>query len=286
MYRSWRSVAAVLTAALFGGGAISIGSIGSIGSVGSIGSIGALGCAVSSPVDLAPMIDPSLPGVDAGNNAVPGRPGAGGTDAGGDASGSNEGNGGSDSGAKSAFADDDAGTGLPKPAAGEVLITEITYSTFTPEPASEWIEVYSKATSPRSLGGLTLKDGGGRTHTIAAGLTIAPGAYVILARDKTAAIAAKVPAAAIVYEYGTGLPDNAGIVLANGSTGGLSLLDGTTTLVSVPYGPWFSQSGGSSLELKALDALQESASTGWCLALNTWTTGSEKGTPGAANDCP
>jgi hypothetical protein len=269
MYRSSRTVAAVLTA-----GAISIG------------------CAMSSPADVPPTIDPSLPAVDAGNNPVPGRPGADGSDASADASGPNgNGNGNAatedgGSGAKPAFAGDDAGSGLPKPAAGEVLITEITYSTFTPEPASEWIEIYSKASSARSLSGLTLKDGGGRTHVIAAGLAIAPGAYVILARDKTAAISAKVPAAAIVYEYGTGLPDNAGIVLANGSTGGISLLDGTTTLVSVPYGPWFSQSGGSSLELKGLDASQESTSAGWCIALKTWTTGSEKGTPGAANDCP
>ncbi len=264
MYPSSRSVAAVL-AALLGGAVMSIG------------------CAMSSPADVPPTIDPSLPGVDAGNSAVPGRPGVEGSDAGASSASSD-----ADGGAKSAFAGADAGaaSGPPKPAAGEVLITEITYSTFTPEPASEWIEIYSKASSARSLSGLTLKDGGGRTHVIAAGLTIAPGAYVILARDKTAAISAKVPAAAIVYEYGTGLPDNAGIVLANGSTGGISLLDGTTTLVSVPYGPWFSQSGGSSLELKALDASQESTSAGWCLALKTWATGSEKGTPGAANDCP
>jgi len=56
------------------------------------------------------------------------------------------------------------------------------------------------------------------TAVIAAGLTIAPGAYVILSRNKTAAISAKVPSGAIVYEYGTGLPDNAGIILANGAT--------------------------------------------------------------------
>lgn len=248
---------------------------------------------MSSPADLTPDLDPSLPGVDAGSNPVPtqGQLGAGGTDSGTDTTGSS---GGTDSGAKSAFAGDAAGgvdaapaaPAVPKPAAGEVLITEVMYSTFTPEPASEWIEIYSKAASVRSLSGLTLKDGGGRTHVIAAGLTIAPGAYVILSRDKTAAVSAKVPASAIVYEYGTGLPDNAGIVLANGATGGIALLDGATTLVSVPYGPWFSQSGGSSIQLKALGSAQESASAGWCLSLNTWTSGSAKGTPGAASDCP
>lgn len=274
MYRSSRSVAAVLTAAVFSSCFVSGAAFA------------VAGCAMSSPADLTPTVDPSIPGLDAGGNPTP-APGQSGGD--GDA-----GAGASDGGASPtpAFAGDAGGAdaasvpGLPKPGAGELLVTEIMYSTFTPEPASEWIEVYSKATSARSLSGLTLKDGGGRTHVIAAGLTIAPASYVILARSKTAAVAAKVPASAVVYEYGTGLPDNAGIVLANGATGGLSLLDGTTTLASVPYGPWFSQSGGSSIQLKALDAAQESTSAGWCLSLNTWTTGSEKGTPSSASDCP
>ena len=270
MYRSSRSAhAAVLTAALFVGGVASTAA-----------------CAMSSPADLTPNLNPDLPGVDAGSNAVPTPGSHPGTD---DAGSGTTDAGGGDSGAKVAFGGDDAApppSSVPKPAAGEILITEIMYSTFTPEPASEWIEVYSKAASPRSLSGLTLKDGGGRTHVIGAGVTITPGAYVILSRNKTAAVSAKVPAGAIVYEYGTGLPDNAGIVLANGATGGLSLLDGAATLVAVPYGPWFSQSGGSSIQLKALNTASESTSTGWCLSLNAWTTGSEKGTPSGAADCP
>lgn len=286
MYPSSRSVAAVLTAALFVGGAASTLVVGAGLSAG---------CAMSSPADLTPNFDPSIPGLDAASNPLPttGEPGADGTDSGTDAGTDPSGStGGGDAGSnvKPAFGSDagaaDAAPTIPKPASGEILVTEVMYSTFTPEPASEWIEIYSKATSVRSLSGLTLKDGGGRTHVIAAGLTIAPAAYVILSRNKAAAISAKVPAGAIVYEYGTGLPDNAGIVLANGNTGGISLLDGATTLVSVPYGPWFSQSGGSSIQLKALDAAQESASAGWCLSLSTWTTGSEKGTPGSAADCP
>ena len=175
---------------------------------------------------------------------------------------------------------------MPKPSPGEVLITEVMYATFAPEPASEWIELHSIATSVRTLSGLTLKDGGGRTHVIGAGLTIAPGAYVVLARNKAAAIAAKVPASAIVYEYGTGLPDNAGILLTNGATGAVSLLNGAATIASAPYGGWFSQSGGSSVQLQVLDPAQATAKASWCLSLNAWTTGSEKGTPGAADDCP
>jgi hypothetical protein len=256
MYRSSRSVAAVVTVALFVSGVASIAA-----------------CAMSSPADLTPTLNPDLPGLDAGSNAVPTpgtHPGTN-DDAGNDSTGTSD----DDGGAKSAFAGDAAG-----------VDAEIMYSTFTPEPASEWLELYSTAASPRSLSGLTLKDGGGRTHVIGAGVIIAPGAYVILSRNKAAAVSAKVPAGAIVYEYGTGLPDNAGIVLANAATGGISLLDGATSLVSVPYGPWFSQSGGSSIQLKALGAASESTSAGWCLSLNAWTTGSEKGTPSSAADCP
>ena len=137
-----------------------------------------------------------------------------------------------------------------------------------------------------SLAGLAIKDGSGRTHPIGAGLTIAPGAYVVLARDKAAAIAAKVPAAAIVYEYGTGLPDNAGILLTNGATGGVSLVDGATNIAVAPYGGWYSQSGGSSVQLKVLDPALTATKASWCLSLTAWTTGSEKGTPGAAGNCP
>ncbi len=247
-----------------------------------------IGCAMSPPADTSPDLDPSLPGVDVGSDPkpAPGTPTAeGGTTSGGGTSTT------TDAGSKSSIAPDaapplDAAPAMPKPTAGELLLTEVMYATFTPEPASEWFELHSVASSERSLGGLTIKDGSGRTHTIGAGLTIAPGAYLVLARDKAAAIAAKVPQSAIAYEYGTGLPDNAGILLTNGATGAVSIMNGAATLASAPYGGWYSQSGGSSVQLKVLDPAQASAKTSWCLSLTAWTTGSEKGTPGAAEDCP
>lgn len=247
-----------------------------------------IGCAMSSPADLSPSAtDPSLPGVDVGSDPTP-VPGAKSAEAGTGTTPSTT----PDAGSKSTAAPDsgappvDPGPSIPKPSATEIFITEIMYDTFGAEPASEWVELHSVAASARTLSGLTLKDGSGRTHTIAGSVTIAPGAYVLLARDKATAIGQKVPAAAIVYEYGTGLPDNAGILLTNGATGGVSLLNGATTLASVPYGGWYSQSGGSSVQLKVLDPAQASVKASWCLSLTAWTTGSEKGTPGAAEDCP
>lgn len=64
------------------------------------------------------------------------------------------------------------------------------------------------------------------------------------------------------------------------------VLDGSTTITSAPYGGWFSQSGGSSVQLKVLDGTLSKSKASWCLSLNVWTTGSEEGTPGAAEDCP
>ena len=190
-----------------------------------------LGCAMSPPADTSPDLDPTLPGVDVGNDPKP-VPGTKGAEAGASTSGDPGGTSGTDAGGKppptqDASAPVDAAPPpptVPKPSAGEVLITEVMYATFAPEPAGEWLELHSMVTSVRTLSGLTLKDGAGRTHTIV-GLTIAPGAYVVLARNKSAAMTAKVPSGAIAYEYGTGLPDNAGILLTNGATGTVSLLE-------------------------------------------------------------
>jgi hypothetical protein len=243
-----------------------------------------VGCAMSSPADLTPDVDPNLPGVDAGHDphAVPGSHEEGTPVEAGAAADASTGE--SDSG-KKAIAPDGAPPPITKPGAGEVLITEVMYATVGPEPASEWFELYNAATSPRTLGGLVLKDGGGRTHLISAAVTIPPGGYVVFARSKTGAIAAKVPASVIAYEYGTGLSDASGILLANGSTGGISLLNGAVTVASAPYGGWFTGMGAS-IQLKALDASQTTAKAGWCRSSNAWTSGSENGTPGLAGDCP
>lgn len=263
------------------------------GASGALGALGAAGCAMSSPADVTPDLDPDLPGVDAaydpspaeGDQALPAKADSGTT-------GSSSGEPPTDSGTKPIVTHDagvDAGPVVPvvpKPGPGEVLITEIMYDTFGAQPDSEWIELHSKASSVRTLTGLTIKDGAGRTHVIGAGMTIAPGAYVVLARKTTAAIAGKVPASAIAYEYGESLPSNAGVLLANGASGGVSLLNGPVVITTAPYGPWFSQSGGSSAQLHVLDGSQTTSKASWCLSLNAWTTGSEKGTPGAPHDCP
>jgi hypothetical protein len=250
------------------------------------------GCAMSTPADLTPGVDPGLPSMSATNDPSPGaRSDAGASQA--DAASPS----GSDGGLKGLAHDagPDAAQAAPpppppptapKPAIGEVLITEVMYAPLTPEPTTEWFELHSLASSDRALTGLTIKDGSGRMQTIAANVVLAPGAYVVLARTTAGAISAKVPAGVIAYEYGAGLSNTAGVLLTNGATGGLALLDGSVTLASAPYGGWFSQPGGHSVQLKVLDASAAAAKASWCLSASTWAAGSDLGTPGAPGDCP
>jgi hypothetical protein len=229
----------------------------------------ALSCAVSDPAQVTPDVTAGLPNVDAGNDPVPAK------------------------GTTGAEQVDDASAPPPpshappppppsptnaKPGVADVVITEVMYNPSGPEPKSEWLELWNATSAPLSLDGLTLVDGSGRTHTIASGTTIPANAYVLLARDKATAIAQKVPAAAILYEYGTGLGDTAGILLTNGAAGAITLKDGSTTITDSIYGPLFTQSGGASV--------QRQTDGSWCLSTKTWTTGSDDGTPGTACDCP
>ncbi|MDB4941127.1 MAG: Hemolysin-type calcium-binding region [Labilithrix sp.] len=256
--------------------------------VGAVAAVAA--CATSPASDLTPDLDPSLPGIDAGaSTPSPGMPGGGPADAAPGEEGFTDGDTGAVTppGTDAASGVDAAPPGpvTPKPTASELLVTEVMFDPTGAEPASEWIELHSLATSARSLGGLTLKDGAGRVHVIAGALTIAPNAWVVLARSRTTATGLQVPAAAIVYEYGAGLGDGAGIQLANGATGAISILNGATVIASAPYGGWFTGSGAS-VQLKVLTSSAAGSKASWCASSTAWAAGADLGTPGAPNDCP
>jgi hypothetical protein len=242
----------------------------------------AWGCDLSAPADPKPDLNPSLAEIDASWEPSPTRPGHEGFSDGGvldedDAAQSSSG------GSSGKLAD---GGGEPKLAQGDFLITEVMFDPSAGEPVAEWIEVHNGGTTARTLTGLTIVDGANRTHVIGAGVTVPAGAYAVLARNKAGAAAAKVPALAIVYEYGSGLADSSGVLLANGSTGSVSLRDGATVVAQADYGGWFTEAQGSSLQLRTLTQAASVLSASWCLAQSPWATGSDKGTPGRANDCP
>lgn len=222
-------------------------------------------CAVSEPVAVTPDVDPELPTVDGGSAGIPAKT----TD-------------GADAAAlappPSPHGPDAAVAALDRPGPGDVVITEVMFNPSGPEPRSEWFELTNKTSAPLALDGLTIVDGAGRTHVIASGTTLAPGKYVVFARDKATAVAQQVPSAAIVYEYGTGLLDTAGVLLLNSTSGGVSLKDGSQVIDDAPYGPLYSTANGCSI--------QRDAKGSWCYSANAWASGADKGTPGAASDCP
>ena len=176
-----------------------------------------------------------------------------------------------------------------QPAQGDIVISEVMFRPGGQEPESEWFEVHNVTASPKSLSGLTIKDKA-RSHVIGAGVMVDPGAYVVLVRDQATALAAKVPAAAIVYEYGTGLGPSAGILMTNDNTGVLTLSSGATEIARAKYGPLGLSSPtvvkGQSIQLSVLTYAGAGVEASWCTSSNTWDVGSDKGTPGAASDCP
>lgn len=190
----------------------------------------------------------------------------------------------------------DSGPPVPRPKVGELFVTEIMYNPSGPEPSEEWFEVFSIALTPVAISGLQVRDGAGRTHLIPYSpvLTLDPGAHKLIVRNKPAAIAAGVPAASILAEYGTGDPDVAGVLLTNSATAVLILLDDVTELVRIPFGSFaFEQAdpGGASIQLKVPNVAQSKVAAGWCLSTVEWAgqpaakTPKDKGSPGAAADC-
>lgn len=147
-----------------------------------------------------------------------------------------------------------------QPASAALVITEIMYDPVGPEPANEWFEIYNAGGTARSLKGLVLRDGGNRTHTIAADVAVEPGAYAVIARDH---VAAGVDA---IYDYGKGLSTSEGVQLSNNSTGSIAILDGAIELAHVPFGTYkFTNVAGHS-------AQRQSAGDGasaWCLTTST-----------------
>jgi hypothetical protein len=178
------------------------------------------------------------------------------------------------------------GESIPTPAPGDLAITEVMLSPSGPEPASEWFEIYNRASTARLLNGLTLEDGYGDTHVVAspAAVVVPPEGYALLVRDEATAIRTLLPGPAIVYAYGAGQHSYEGIELDDGADGDLSLWSGGTLLADVPYGMWDASWVGQSIEL-ATPQSDESDPGQWCVADAPWTSGSDDGTPGGPNDC-
>jgi hypothetical protein len=183
----------------------------------------------------------------------------------------------------------------PKP--GTLLITEILYDPSGNEPTDEWFEVLNIGTTTVTMNGILLRDGANRVHLLdgSPSMLLPPNQPLVLTRNRAAAVASGVPSARILGEYGTGDSDTGGVLLTNGVTGALALLDGATELVRVSYGSFgFVQTppGGASIQLKTPSLAQANVAAGWCLSSAAWSgqpvtkSPKDKGSPGAPSTCP
>ncbi len=216
-----------------------------------------------------------------GVTADDGTSGEGGT-SGGD--GGAAGDDGSASGDDSGGGGGDADPGGTTPAGpGDVVLSEIMFDPSGAEPQQEWVEIYNTTPGAKSLAGLSLVDNGGRSHTIASGVTVSGHGFVVLVHDHTGALAAALPGAGSLYEYGA---DGGGPLLANSAQASIALMKGSTSIVNVPYGGFSIGSNGASIQLKTLTAAASASKASWCESLHPWPGGGDKGTPAAANDCP
>lgn len=172
------------------------------------------------------------------------------------------------------------------PLEGDVVISEVMFNPSGTEPDAEWIEVANTTAMDKSLSGLVLEDGASpvNTHTIGANVIVPAGGYVVLVASKAAAATAQIPAAAIVYEYGTN-----SILLGNSKSGSIALLRGATEIARAHYGALGlgGAANGQSVQLSVLTYAGAGLAASWCKSANTWVVGgTDKGTPGAASDCP
>lgn len=165
------------------------------------------------------------------------------------------------------------------PVFGDVVLSEILFDPSGAEPDGEWVEVANVSADPLELRGVVLRDGAGRTHTIGTSAIVGPGGFAVLARSATACMSGGVPSSAVLYDYGRGVSAQSGVILANGSTGAISLERGGITLARAAYGTFgLSSSPGQTFQVRTVAVESNPTGASYCSSATP--------TPGAPPNCP
>jgi trimeric autotransporter adhesin len=157
--------------------------------------------------------------------------------------------------------------------AGMLIITEIMYNPSGSEPDAEWFEIYNKTANTIDLKGWTIQSGTA-TNVVSTSVIVAAGGYAVLGANASGCGTEN-------YIYGTS------VVLSN-SSDDISIKFGATTVDFVAYGTtgaWPADMNGFSILLSS-ETTQTSTSndtgSNWCRSVSV--CGSDRGTPGSAND--
>lgn len=167
------------------------------------------------------------------------------------------------------------------PAVGELVITEIMDN---PDPTDddlgEWLELTNVGDDTLALAGLALEDLEGERHVLQGDLTLAPGAFLVLAASADPDVnGGFVP---------DGVFDREAFHLGNDADAVL-LRVGDTLIDAVVYDDRFPEEAGKSrsLDRDATDAEDNDDAEAWCEGDGAYGDGDNQGTPGTRNDaCP
>ncbi len=158
---------------------------------------------------------------------------------------------------------------------GWVVVSELMVTpAATAKEKGQWIELFNPTANEVELGGWTLKDGHGESHTLQGPLRLGGGKYLVLARNKDAATNGGVTAA---YQY-------SGLALESADQ--VALVDGSGQEIDrVAWSAGWPLVNGASLELRD-PALDNGLPASWCTALTLWAgSAGDKGSPGEASSC-
>ncbi len=169
-------------------------------------------------------------------------------------------------------------TSLPKPAPGEVVITE-----FMPDPSNvsdadgEWFEIYNTTANELSLSGCEFRDSANE-YTVSPGTTIVGNSYFTVARSSMAGFVADIDD--LTFGLGNGGDDIE--IWCDDGTGTLQMID----VVTYDGGPNFPDPTGASIQLDSdfpADATFNDDGANYCEGRTAYGSG-DLGTPGAANE--
>lgn len=168
-------------------------------------------------------------------------------------------------------------------ASAQIVITEVMQNpSAVSDSNGEWFELYNAGASAVDLSGWRIKDDAtaSQTHTISGTLSIPAKGYLLFAVNGSSTSNGGLPAVDYVYTLTGGLGNSTdGLIITNAS-------DVEQDRVVWDNGATFPDPNGASMALTAPDQ-DNGVGSNWCESENAWTgSAGDKGTPGAANDCP
>lgn len=174
---------------------------------------------------------------------------------------------------------------------GDLLITEVMSNPqAVDDDQGEWFELYNASSATINLNGMRVTSASNTGFTIGADLFVAPGAYAVIANNASLGNTQYGVTADVVYPFSAFSLSAQQDSITIYSDATESVVVSTLQYSSTGGQGWPTQSsnGGASIQLDPtlLKATYVNTGSAWCLSSQSLATGTDRGTPRAANsDC-